>query len=456
MPKIHLFIAIIFRKLEISFPKFTKFLQLTGKRLAPKFGNHVASRVRQLGLSSKYTARMSGIVSSDLRCNLINEYIQKNNFKTLEPLDFIIFGLLPPAVSSISKYNFEVYGRMSKATAIISPNIDFGYIPLYESALPCRIFTSWSQIDEKLINSDTKILVTLGNSPEHISVLTNFLAFKSKYELHTYSLQLHDGSLQWLFELTFGKPFVMAFQSCISNNPKENAATKNYILVKDIFNYLVGEPRILICHTTFAYRQFCIAFDRTQTKVVHVDIPHLENLDFIKKLQTSDTFTEKETATVTIGTFGAADHHKGLIEIIESLNEIYRKQQFDFVWVVAGFKVSEFLSNIRIKFPIEIIESPADQELLAIMNRCDLAIQWRSEVSGEASGVLRQLDILGIPAFFPRKTEWISHNENSLQLENLDSLANHILNSSNSSDLGRFLKVPDASTIRSLIREVFK
>jgi hypothetical protein len=450
------FIALYFR-VESKFPAATHILRKLAKsytpRIARKLGYSISKNLKIPSLSPDTNILVDQLIE---KIYLKHETLYLDGLDTAseEVYELVVFGILPPSISSIGRYNATIFAKDLRNIAVVAANIDVSLLPLISADYSADIYRSWTQIPGKRIAESTRILLSLGNSEEHIYSLREFLDFYSHKRKITCFLQVHDGNFNWIIDLTFGKTFSRFVEALCDNKTFESDLQRFLYKQKFALDSINVNFDGIICHTSLALQSFSSIYSNSGTKIIFIDIPQLEESSSITKAPLERLIEVPiEDRLFRIGTFGAASSKKGLQEVYAALSELAESDGLKFEWLLAGFGVENYFHNTPTGFNIRYAESPTDTDLLELMKTVNVAVQWRISPEGEASGVLRQLDFLNIPTIYPKNTGWVSHNETSIRVESLEDLPKTISHVVRSPKSGRKQFIPTPMDIRNEIMD---
>lgn len=325
------------------------------------------------------------------------------NFRELGTADLAIIGIFLPSESSIAKYNQGVFLSKDEGQIVIPTNLDFKDSITLNSADSPRVIPY--QMYEKL-PKDILRLFSLGNSPDHINTLKMLVNSSTSTDYFRWSLQLHDVSLLWLIELTFGYSYLKSRVNEIYydkygeiENPyklKKSEKDNRGIFGISILCSILGPPDKIIVHNSRA--AVLVAKDLKnlgiESFIEVLQLPELESSGKYRHTRNKKSVTSEK---LRIGTFGAADKHKNLEETYSLLTELRRKG-CDFIWVVAGRNARNYLTSIGINESwIEFYDDPNEFEFMKLMSELDFMLLLRLNSNGESSGVAIQAQYLQIP-----------------------------------------------------------
>jgi hypothetical protein len=326
-------------------------------------------------------------------------------FLNQDPINFIFIGIYPPSESSIARYNAKVFSSSSvlflptnlSNENVLRLNVKNGtkFLPVNSSNL-LRKFT------------DKPLLASIGNSPDHINTI--YRIFEDKiFQNHQDSiLQIHDVSILWLLELSFGHDYVKArineiyahddFYGRLPSEFSHREKLEHGIMGISILLELVGKPSQIIVHNAKAQELVkrdlaSIGFD---CLIKVIQLPFLDE-ELQSEPKVLGSLTANIKGSLRIGTFGAVDSHKNIIETYH-LIKCLRKSNKNITWVVAGRSSKQFFKSKKINEPwIELYDQLSSSEFIDLMSSLDAQLLLRLHSNGESSGVAIQTQKLNIP-----------------------------------------------------------
>jgi hypothetical protein len=326
-------------------------------------------------------------------------------FLNQDPIDFIFIGIHPPSESSIARYNAKVF---SSSTVLFLPtNL------CNENAFQLNVKNSTKFLPLESSNllrkfTHTPLLASIGNSPDHINTIYRIFEDKIFLNYQHSILQIHDVSIIWLLELSFGHDYVKArineiyAQDVIYGRlPSEfshREKLEHGILGISLLLELVGKPSQIIVHNVKAQElvKKDLAFIGFDCLIKVIQLPFLDE-ESQSDPKVLGSLTANKKGSLRIGTFGAVDIHKNIIETYH-LIKCLRKSNKNITWVVAGRSSKQFFGSKKIKESwIELYDQLSSSEFIDLMSSLDAQLLLRLYSNGESSGVAIQTQKLNIP-----------------------------------------------------------
>jgi hypothetical protein len=394
----------IIRKFTIQHRKLSNVCYAFLSYMLPKFASEVKIALINSGIQRTQDQLLDKNLASKKKSFIPDVWFEKWFLKN-NTFDLIFFGIHSPSESSIARYNEEVYSN-GKVLFIPTNLDDLETLYLNSSNENLYIPKSASSLLSKF--PALPKLISLGNSPDHINTINSLLEFGFMSKKHQWSLQLHDVSIIWLLELTFGYEYVKAQMNEIyfsvrdpHGEPSELSHSDKAVLGVfgiSILARLFGPPATIIVHNERARSLVMRDLDHAKINCPIV-IAQLPTLEKGKELRSRPARNRelKSSLEVRIGTFGAVDNHKNIPETYELIKAMRGKGHL-ITWVVAGRGARRYLAEVGIgDLWVEIHDQLSDSQFLTLMSTLDFQVLLRLNSNGESSGVAIQTQYLGIP-----------------------------------------------------------
>jgi glycosyltransferase involved in cell wall biosynthesis len=324
---------------------------------------------------------------------------KQNQLKSIQPLSTAstlpIFSILPPDDSGIAEYTYATFKNAPW-------NIHFYHqFPSFKKQIE---FNSKSQhqafhhrlfgICNKLYDYQ-KVVFILGNSSHHVHGL-NYLLNSNGTADHEKYFYLHDGQIMnlWYAYFKFNilelKFFLNKFypdkkrEINLCNSPEDIVAKTKISGVRPLCQ--LGKPKKILVNSQLSRE--CVIQDLNEfahaecetlfLPIIHEDIPKSP----VMMMSRSETW---------IAHFGCLAINKRPDILLEACKILNKRHSLKLIF--AGYHLRESLSLLKSKLPdfVTLFDSPSHDQLMALMQQIDVAVQLRWPSDGAMSGVVNQL-----------------------------------------------------------------
>lgn len=309
-----------------------------------------------------------------------------------------VFTILPPMTSGIAPYSYNTHIVEPQKYDIFSniQNLN-NYIALQKkqtnNVFPIG-FYNYADFKEKY---KAEIFV-FGNSYHHKEILD--YAIQTKGKSKNRFMYLHEAFLVFLFlpmfhnDLNQMRSFLITWYpekqkeiSKLANIDIKALLDMHIYGLRPLIN-LTGIKHIFV-NTQKAKQLIEEELTEQELKELTVDMFFLP----LYKIKAKKLALRKNRKQKVIGTFGIPTPFKQSDEIYKAV-KLLNETGHDIKLIFAGYNCSNMKNRESEDF-VEIYNSPSDDELYALMNSIDLAIQLRQNSLGESSGCISQLLSLG-------------------------------------------------------------